>query len=380
MRSTTRRRVLKVGGSTILGSSLVGTAQACRHIRTDWRTFQYDATNRGFVPADIGPSEPTPDIDWRFQTEGALHSAPAIINRLYFGDENGIVYSVSPEDGTEYWRRQLTAPITTTPTAEHDTIYIGTEDGLVIALVATFGAIRWCRWIDGPVSSPTVVEETVYITGGDGVHAFDARTGHELWHTPLEDIYSAESTPAVTPDTVYVSDREYVYALDATTGEEQWRYRPAEHHGAAESPPIIVDDTIYVRGGFERVHAIDATDGSQRTVFSADVSHIAATDRWIYAQHIDGLSAWSHDEESIEWSFLVDHGSSSYPAIAGDTVYYADSPGEGDNNTLHALDVADGTERWRIDLDVDFPFGVSLAVSEDTLYVPTVAGQLLAVA
>lgn len=108
--------------------------------------------------------------------------------------------------------------------------------------------------------------------------------------------------------------------------------------------------------------------------------HIAADDRWIYAQHIDGLSAWSHDGESIEWSFLFDHGSSSYPAIAGDTVYYADSPGEGGNNTLHALDVADGTERWRIDLDVDLPFGVSLAVSKDTLYVPTVAGQLLAVA
>lgn len=170
MRSTTRRRVLKGGGSTILGSSLVGTAQACRHIRTDWRTFQYDATNRGFVPADIGPSEPTPDIDWRFQTEGALHSAPAIINRLHFGDENGIVYSVSPEDGTEHWRRQLTAPITTTPTAEHDTIYIGTEDGLVIALAATFGAIRCAggstaryhhlQWSRKPCISPAAMVST----------------------------------------------------------------------------------------------------------------------------------------------------------------------------------------------------------------------------
>ena len=353
MHSSTRRRFLIATGGTVLGTGLIGTAQAC-HARTDWRTFQYDATNRGFAPDDIGPSKPTPEIQWRVQTGGAIYSAPAVINDAYFGTENGCVFAVDAEDGTPDWARQLTAPVTTTPTVEHDTVYVGTEDGLVIALAAG-GSIRWYQWIEGPVSSPTFAEDTVYITGGDGIHAFDARTGDELWHNPLEEISFADSTPAVTPDTVYVSDQWYVYALDATTGEERWRYRPAEAHGASESPPIIVDNTLYAIGGFRRVHAIDASDGSQLAEFSAEVNHIAVDNRWVYAQFIDGLSVWSHDGETSEWAFTVEEGGAAFPAIAGDTVYFVDPPGAEGQNTVHALNAVDGTERWRLTPDIDIP-------------------------
>lgn len=389
-----RRQFLTAGGGVLVGSSIAGSAQAQESSKS-WRMFQYDitgpgATNQGF--GGEGPAaDPPPDIRWRFDTDGPLHAGPAVVDDIaYFGSEDEHVYAV--EDGTERWRYPTTAPVTSTPAVMSDRVYVSSDDGLVRALDATTGALCWCTRISGDVSSPLLVGDTIYITGGDRVYALNRADGTEQWHVTLEAVSRRGSTLAVTPTSVYVSGSEYVYAFEADTGAERWRYRPDDGQGVLGTPPVLagpqrgrdVDvQRVYVISGSNRVHEIEAADGSQRAVFGDEASHIAADGERVYVQHTEGLTAYDHP--TSEWSFTIDPGSGMYPATAsnpeGIIVYYGDPPGEHGGSTLHALNATanGGTEWWRINLDVDLPQGGSLAVSNGILYAPTTAGQLLAV-
>lgn len=383
-----RRRFLLASGGVLGGSTIAGAAQAGES-SSDWRMFQYD-TSEGFATnqGDGGegpPADSPPEIRWRFDTDGPLHMGPAIVDDIaYFGSEDGHVYAV--EDGAERWRYPATAPVTSTPAVVGDRVYVSSDDGLVRALDITTGALCWCKRISADVSSPIIAGDTIYITGGDRVHALDRSDGTERWHVTLDAVSRRGSTPAATFESVYVTDSEYVYALEADTGAERWRYSPADEQGVLGSPPVLTSDTasrVAAISGSRRVHEIQAADGSQQSVFGDDVFHIAADGERVYVQHREGLTAY--EEPTPVWSFPIDPGSGMYPATGssgvGITVYYGDPPGEREGSTLHALNATanGGTELWRLELDVNLPQGGSLAVSNGILYAPTTAGQLLAI-
>lgn len=137
-----------------------------------------------------------------------------------------------------------------------------------------------------------------------------------------------------TTGAVVASGRVLVGGLvfDARTGE----LVGGELHGHM-STPAVVDGTAYV--STHDVEAWDATSGEHLWTFETD----------------------------------VDSGGLPAPAVAGGTAY---APGAIDDPTLYAVDVADGTERWRFDLDatVEAP----PAVADGTVYVADRSNKLYA--
>jgi len=125
-------------------------------------------------------------------------------------------------------------------------------------------------------STPAVVNGVVYATNGNGLFAFDLRTGETLWD--FDDIPQPNgaitSSVAVDPHThlaYYGTPDARVYAVNTLTGKEVWNDQigtPA--HGAyIWSSPLLVNGKIYiglashsdnpcVRGG---VFAFDAATG-----------------------------------------------------------------------------------------------------------------------
>ena len=73
--------------------------------------------------------------------------------------------------------------------------------------------------------SPTVANGVVYqaySTGSGGkMMALDAKTGKEIWNSPLAGNWIVESTPVVQDGKVYVgADGGWMISFDASTGKE----------------------------------------------------------------------------------------------------------------------------------------------------------------
>ncbi|NOZ39574.1 MAG: PQQ-binding-like beta-propeller repeat protein [Planctomycetes bacterium] len=105
------------------------------------------------------------EVRWTFQTEGPVRLAPSIADdKVYFGSDDGCVYSLAASDGKLLWKRRI---------APHDHRIPG--NGRMISLF--------------PVRTGVLVDDgVVYCCAGmlpaQGVYrcAIDAETGEFLWH------------------------------------------------------------------------------------------------------------------------------------------------------------------------------------------------------
>lgn len=162
---------------------------------------------------------------------------------------------------------------------------------------------------------------------------FDAEIFHEFYYDG-----SAMQAPIVVEETLYWGHyRGVVVAFDVTDGSERWHFGTGAR---IPGPPAVAGKTVYVANDGGRVYALDREDGGPR--WCLDVggeptpSPVRAANGFVYVP--------------------VRHGSEE-----GDPDY-----------AVHAVDAETGTEQWRFDggpADRS-----SVAVDEDTVYVPTLGG------
>jgi len=95
-----------------------------------------------------------------------------------------------------------------------------------------------------------IVNGVVYVGSYyNGVDAFDAATGQQLWRFQTGNVVS--SSPAVANGLVYAASWDgTLYALDARTGALRWR------HASIESTPTIADGVVYVSGDDHMFYAL----------------------------------------------------------------------------------------------------------------------------
>ncbi|MFD1525580.1 outer membrane protein assembly factor BamB family protein, partial [Halolamina salina] len=150
---------------------------------------------------------------------------------------------------------------------------------------------------------PAVDEERVYVTvtseSDRGVYALDRRDGEILWSVPGLRAFRA---PARSGSLLLVPVKSELVALDAATGERQWRTATRDDRPAFP-PPAGLGARLALSDG-ETVHGIDRDTGEKQ---------------------------WSTDLDSPD-----------RPAVVGDSVLVG-------ADGVVALDLADGSERWRID-------------------------------
>ncbi|WP_327051259.1 outer membrane protein assembly factor BamB family protein [Halomicrococcus gelatinilyticus] len=210
------------------------------------------------------------------------------------------------------------------------------------ALDADSGSVEWVKSAERFAGVPTFVDGTLYVARSRALVAYDAATGEELWtfDGPAGVRASNMGSPLVYTDrAVFVGERGSgnVYAVDRNDGTELWLAEPEHFDG----PPVATDgERVYVwEEGGGGVAALDAGDGS------------------------------------VEWTLTVDGESYWYPGrLHKGTMYVW-------GTALHAIDVADGTERWRFELDdatQEQNVGYRPQVANGTVYAPTRLGTIYA--
>jgi outer membrane protein assembly factor BamB len=342
----------------------------------DTPMFRDDVAHSGIYKSQGVPSFNR--VKWRFHTLGEVISSPAIVGGfVYVGSNDGNLYAIDQETGTQKWKFATAARVTSSPAVENGAVYFGSYDGNFYAVDAATGELRWkfhtagehrytATHLHGSVpegesmpdpfdvylSSPTIWNGAVYFGSGDGnVYALDAGSGTLKWKFKTGDVVHA--SPAIADGKLYVGSWDsYFYALDAATGKELWRFKTGEdpdihNQVGIQSSATVANGIVYFGCRDSKFYALDAATGQQRWVFPNKGSWVItspvvqggkvyfATSDTALLHVVDAQTGASIDALKFHWPIF------SSPSIAGNMLYLA-----GQDGKLVAVDLTSRKPVW----------------------------------
>lgn len=359
----------------------------------EWPQFLGGPERTGYNEAEttLGPSTVT-TLGQRWQVTVADEpdlTSPVVANGAVFVvDRMSAVHAYEVGSGEPLWVSDEEFPHPagspfTTPAVAGGVMVLGCGGSTVCALDARTGDALW-REIVGPFTShpPAIHDGRVVVTTNQGVFAFAAVSGAELWDADPSG--SILGPPTIFEETVYVAATgdEYgtrVYAFDAATGTRVWMSEKLD--GIVDGAIAGDDGTLYVPAG-SKVYALDARDGT--TAWDAEPSEpyhsvhaVAVDDRFVFAA-LNGGQVFALEPGSGETSWAVDVGPSSYsaPAVANGVLYIGTGgPSSDDPGSLVALASGNGRRLWSTAFDTTV-YHSSPAVASGSVYVTVPEGGL----
>lgn len=259
-----------------------------------------------------------------------------------------------------------------TPLLADHTLYFGSDLGLLHAIDARTGQPLWEFDAEAPIRyAPQLAGGKLYFASDAGnVYCLDA-TGKKLWAAQLDSAPSGQGA-IIGAALIVATTRGNLYALSLADGSSLWR----QALGASLFSPVTAADPLLVVGsdtGYE--HVLQAADGKLvARYYTAGLvrSAVAVSDSALYFGSTDGwLRVISRDGKTPLWAYSLGGPVSVGPVLAGNKVYV------GRAGRLVALEATSGRVRRHWD---DEQFAGDLAVANDTVYVGTSTGRVLALA
>jgi len=298
---------------------------------TPWPIFHHDLQHTGRSPYHGANSG---DEKWAFRTGSHyLESSPAIGSdgTIYVGSEDGKLYAIYPEHGTEKWHFDTGRSVVSSPAIGSDgTIYVGSCNNKLYAIYPVHGTEKWHFDTGNRIynSSPAIGSDgTIYVGSEDGKLYAINPDGTEKWHFETGD--SVDSSPAIGSDgTIYVGSYDNkLYAIYPVHGTEKWHFDTGS--GVRSSPAIGSDGTIYVGSTDNKLYAIYPEHGTEKWHFDTGRSVVSspaiASDGTIYVGSLDGKLYAINPDGTEKWHFETGERISSSPAIGSDGTIYVGS-------------------------------------------------------
>ncbi|MGI9098303.1 MAG: PQQ-binding-like beta-propeller repeat protein [Solirubrobacteraceae bacterium] len=206
-------------------------------------------------------------VRWRAKAAGAVKGAIALdAGKLYFGDYGGKVHAIRRSNGAKVWEVSPGGGLLglsegnfySSAAVQYGRVYIGSTNGDVYSFSSADGKLAWRKHTgDYVYASPAVGQvrggrPTVYIGSYDGrFYALDARSGATRWVRSLGTKISGGAT--IVGDLVFVSDlgKRTTWALGARTGRTAWKTHRGAFHAA------ISDGRRIYFTGYSSLFALD---------------------------------------------------------------------------------------------------------------------------
>ncbi len=305
---------------------------------------------------------------WSFHTGSPIQSSPVVENnRVFFGSDNGKVYSLDALSGREIWNFATGNAVKSTPTVVGDVVYFGSTDRNLYALDAESGNKLWnytlASFSAQIWSSPVVAYDKIFFGASDGnLYALNATT-HELeWSYPTG--MEIQSSPAVNWPFVYIGSLNgKVYSIWIDNGTENWNFSSdlsKSSHGIYASP-MISNGRLYIGSEDYNLYCIDAQTGvliwnftapykiySSASISNGQVFIHPTGESWdahLYALPEDDPNGDGiiNDSEII-WSFETeDKDGGSSPTVVDGKVLVGSS-----ESRLYCVNESDGEEQWNL--------------------------------
>jgi outer membrane protein assembly factor BamB len=221
-------------------------------------------------------------VAWKFHAGGAVKGGLALSEgKLYFGTYGGQVYALAQHSGKQVWHTGTSGAnfglsagnFYATPAVAYGRVYIGNTDGNMYSFSQENGKLAWRRGTGSYVyASPAVAsvpggKPTVYFGSYDGTfYALDARSGSTRW--TFADGGKISGAATVVGSLVYYSNWGHrdTTALNARTGKEVW------HSPRGAFNPIVSNgQEIYITG-FSSVAALQPLTEAQEQARKARIA------------------------------------------------------------------------------------------------------------
>jgi len=201
----------------------------------------------------------TGHTNWTYHASASVKGGPAIANGiLYFGDYSGRAYAVNANTGHRVWAANTNGSdfgfgsgnFYSTPAVAFGRVYMGNTDGRVYSFAAKNGQLAWATgtgayvYASAAVDDPPGLGPTIYLGSYDGnFYAFDAKSGAVRWKHKAGGKISGSAT--IVGNVVYYSDlgAKNTAGLDVRTGRRVFSFSDGAFN------PVVADDgTIYLSG------------------------------------------------------------------------------------------------------------------------------------
>ncbi len=258
-------------------------------------------------------------------TSGVIASSPlAHQQRIYIGSADGKLYAVDAVTGHVEWTFQAQGAILTAPVIA-DTLLYFAGGNTFYALGLQGHATVWTAAVGTVECKPLIHGDKIIFGSWDGtVRALDRRSGQQLWSWVRNtNFYYAPAAcwPVATADKVFVTDPDrYMSAINIETGKTIWSSKTPEFY---DSIGLSEDQSrLYGRSVDGRLYAFDAAASAQTQLWNANLVYgfdticsmpIEAQGRVFsagkngFAAAVDGASG------AIYWSYNV--GASHVPTV-----------------------------------------------------------------
>jgi outer membrane protein assembly factor BamB len=330
----------------VLGVALLASDGTAALASANWSEFGFAPKGGRFNPREqilnttnVGALK----VLWSAQDGSFSLTAPAVVDNVVYSGTNAF-------DATTGQLLWATNSGGISPAVSKGTVYIDSQNGLC-AYVAASGTNLWCagnNYLPDAPSGAAVVDGIAYFGSALGsVFAIDAASGAQLWSAPISSD-NAASSPAVANGVVYING-DSLFAFDAKTGAQLWSSSILD----GTSSPAVVGGVVYCGGG-AGLAAFDATTGAVRWSVSPGgplsivgdspavakgMIYIGATVPGQHGSSSGVLYALKARTGKIIWSAPVASGITSSPAVANGVVYVGS-----DDGTLYAFNAKTGAE------------------------------------
>lgn len=258
---------------------------------------------------------------WTADT-GSVYGRPIVDGGLVFaGGDDGHVYAIDADSGEEAWSVGFEADVgSATPsvvTVDDGVVSVSVE-GTIRAFDAEDGGERWSyRAIDARRVRTQKREDVIYYTTTDEVGAL--ADGEEHWTVDFDGL---TGFPGIAGGTVYVSRGDGLHAFDAEAGTERWQETAAD-------VVAVHEDGVYA--GSEEVRSItpDGETEWSTTLDGSELRSISPADGSVYAITEAGVHRLDRAGETAADVSIADVGSH----VVGDLVYVGTRKG------IHALEL-----------------------------------------
>lgn len=192
---------------------------------------------------------------------------------VYFGTEDGVVYSLSSEDGSINWQTNVPSEVIAAPAADANIIVINTVSGALVGLDAVTGEIKWQNDSDVPPLTLRGISAPAAAAGGaivglangrvrvsiieSGLTAWEAVVAKPTGATELDRIVDIDSKPLVFGGTVFlVSYGGSLAAIELRSGNIIWSREYASYRNVS-----IDGNRLFVTDNNSNIYAIDRRNG-----------------------------------------------------------------------------------------------------------------------
>jgi hypothetical protein len=284
------------------------------------------------------------------------------------------------------------------PAVGNERVYVTAND--CYAVDRRDGSLRWQAGLDGAAGTPVLSGETVYVIGSvDGaaaVVALEAATGETewVWHPPTgpisdlvvdgDQLFVGTTSPYLASEETQPTDTdlEPVGVFAVSDGTEVWR--STETPGASLA---VADGTLVASGGgtTTRVSALDVAAGRrewQRDVTGLAFPTVAIGGERVVVTGDRSVAGLGLDDGRERWQVSPAYETTFTRTAVTDKVAYVGDRRpprlirpEEDGGGLRAIDLEDGTERYK----TGFTRRVTArpALVGDALYVVAGGGALM---